>query len=164
LRKGGTAPISPVGTAVFPQRTRPYKAAPHLPRRAGRTLHYGKGNHLQFTRRTFGNNGGFIFPDFRGNGLIRRRNGRWNASRFFNGNRFGGRLPFRVSVFSGDDDLRLSLFYRLLRWNGGCRRGFLFYNDHLFDRVGGRNRFSPLGLPIVSLPFNEFYFGFLNVI
>ncbi|MDR2245349.1 MAG: hypothetical protein LBE17_01540 [Treponema sp.] len=80
------------------------------------------------------------------------------------GRRFDSGVPLMISVPDSNYDLGLSLFHRLRHGNGRHRHGFLFYNNHLLDRIWGRNRFSPLSLPIVFLPLNEFYLGFLNVI
>jgi hypothetical protein len=89
----------------------------------------------------------------------------WNAFLFSDGGRrFDREVRFGISVLGSDYDLGLSLFYRLRHGNGRHRHGFLFYNDHLLDRIWGRNCFSPLSFPLVFLPLNEFYLGFLSVI
>jgi hypothetical protein len=150
----------------------PYKPAAYLACCSGGTLGKRKRDHLLIPRVDFNHRGLLVFSGVINGAFTGYRIGGRDAFLFLDEDCFDRRFIPSVSVSGGDYDLGLNFFYRLLYRNNGRRNryryrrghGFLFYPDHHFGRVGGRNRFFPLSFLIVFLPLNEFYFGFLGVI
>jgi hypothetical protein len=154
--------ISPVWTGIDPGRTGTYQPAAHPARRPGGTLGNGDGNYLPV-----------VGPDFYGfcrGGLVGRRFRRRRDFRllgkgcFIDRGCFIRRIHSGAAGLGGNYDPGLSLFHRFRHGNDGWRHRFLFYDDHLLDSTGGRNRFFSLGFVIGLLPLNKFHFGFLDVI